>query len=244
MMRELIQMAVLAVMLLGFLYVIWLGVKNTGKRILQVHKGNRVKGIMLVVITAVGWLLVVVLCQIFIYIAGSIIISNIARYIPSDPPKWEELTIAKRFPMLNEVKVLKSGDPGDHKFNQKVCDYLIYLADPADAAALRHSAGEVIERYKHTGDISAYWPYVKGYEQFFPECKERCVIWHDGGMEYDVSLYEGQEGYFYIRVIYNQRNAPESGDAPCTMENKGAALPRVDDTLRDCLRGKSGVSNG
>lgn len=197
---ELIEIAVLVVMLLCFLSVVWLFLKNTARRIMQVRKGNRVKGIIRVIVTAAGWLMVVVVCQVFMYIFGSIAVSSIDRYIPKDPPKWEELFLSKRFPFLNEVKVLRSGDPGNHRFNQKVRDYLIYIEAPSDATAFRRSAGEVMgwQAFHLRSENS---PYIEGYEHYFTECKETGFIWKDGEKEYDVSIYEGQEGYFYISVF-------------------------------------------
>ena len=199
---ELMKMAVLVVMLVCFLSVVWLFLKNTGKRILQVRKGNRVKGIIRVVLTAAGWLLVVWVCYIFLYIAGSIVISNMDRYVPKDPPKWEEVFLSERFPYLKSVKILSGGDPGNHRFNQKVRDYLIYIEDPSDATAFRHDAGEVMGWHEVSANVSSeYLSYIKGYEHYFTKHKETGFIWKNGKREYDFSIHEGQEGYFYISVI-------------------------------------------
>ena len=199
---QFMKIALLVVMLLCFCLVVWWFKKNRQANHAGIRKGGRVRGIMRVILTAVKWLVVVWVCQIFLYIVGGVVLSNMDRYMPGDPPKWEELSISKRFPFLNEVKVLKGGDPGNHRFNQKVFDYLIYIAAPSDAAAFRHNAGETMGWDEVSGDtISAHLPYMEGYEHYFAVCKETGFAWKNGKTEYDFSIYEGQEGYFYIRVM-------------------------------------------
>ena len=170
------------------------------KNILAYIRGHKLLSLALAPVVGVVLLVFYTIWAICVGVFGNILNSELERIIPHDPPEWVGSGLDAVFNLNEGVEVLAGGDPGGHQYNEKMCDYLMRITAPAQEARFRqHIVARLPIEEKSDHPLRGL-PYLSGYEDKFPTT--HCVQFteHSSTTAYNLTVYLGSEGYYYLSV--------------------------------------------
>lgn len=170
------------------------------KTILAAIRAHKLLSLALAPVAGVVLLVCYTIWAICVGVFGNILNSELERIIPHDPPEWIGSGLDAVLNLSEGVEVLAGGDPGGHQYNEKICDYLMHLTTPAQEAHFRQQLADRLSIEEKTDTPLRGLPYLSGYENKFPTTHSVQFTEHSSTTAYNLTVYLGSEGYYYLSV--------------------------------------------
>ena len=187
------------IILSPWIALVWWVVRRR-KSIFGFIRRRKLLSLMLAPVAGIGLLGFYTVWAICVVVFGSILNSALERMIPHEPPAWVGSGLDEVFNMNEGVEVLAGGDPAWHQYNEKICDYLIHITDPAKLAYFEKYLARIMPIEERSAHPLTDLPYLGSYADKFPTTHRLQFREFSANAEYNLTVYVGVDGYYYLSV--------------------------------------------